>query len=183
MWKKQCKSQDYDAPFSIPEICLTSRLRWQISTNLKINLWNAKLRNCDKMNASNLPQLRPRSQDTSGWEMTIIFERKKNFWHFPFLIIWVMVKFLLLPESSWRRKGRRGRGRSSITLALLLSLLSSGMRKTFRLGSITIRHHSLCSRSVSLSSWSTNSTVLHLDIYLLSWWWGSLWDCCVNIQI
>ena len=24
-------------------------------------------------------------------------------------------------------------------------------------------------------SWSPNSTVLHLDIYLLSWWWGALW--------
>ena len=26
-----------------------------------------------------------------------------------------------------------------------------------------------------LTSWSPNSTVLHLDIYLLSWWWGALW--------
>ena len=170
MWKKQCKSQNYDASFSIPEICLSSRIRWQISTNLKIKLWNAKLRNCDKMNASNLPQLRPRSQDTSGWEMTISIWEKP--WHFLLLMFWVMVKLLLLPESSWRRKGRRGRDRSSTTLGLLLSLLSSGMRKTFRLGSITIRHHRFCSRSVLFGSWSTNSTVLHLDIYLLSWWWG-----------
>ena len=82
MWKKQCKSQNYDASFSIPEICLPSRIRWQISTNLKIKLWNAKLRNCDIMNASNLPQLRPRSQDTSGWEMTIIFEKNLDiFFH------------------------------------------------------------------------------------------------------
>ena len=74
---------------------------------------------------------------------------RKTFWNFPLLIFWGMVKLLLLPESSWRRKGRKGRGRSSTTLGLLLSLLSSGMRKTFRLGLIIIYHHSFCSRSWS----------------------------------
>ena len=29
-------------------------------------------------------------------------------------------------------------------------------------------------------SWSSNSTVLHLDIYLLSWWWGALWACGIG---
>ena len=31
-----------------------------------------------------------------------------------------------------------------------------------------------------LPSWSPNSTVLHLDIYLLSWWWGALWACGIG---
>ena len=104
MWKKQCKSQDYDAPFSIPEICLTSRLRWQISTNLKIKLWNAKLRNCDKMNASNLPQLRPRSQNTSGWEMTIII------WEKPFDIFFSWYSGSWSNISSYQRAAGGGRG-------------------------------------------------------------------------
>ena len=31
-------------------------------------------------------------------------------------------------------------------------------------------------------SWSPNSTVLHLDIYLLSWWWGALWAWGIFFQ-
>ena len=31
-------------------------------------------------------------------------------------------------------------------------------------------------------SWSPNSTALHLDIYLLSWWWGVLWAWGIFFQ-
>ena len=126
------------------------------STNLKMNLWNANikiLRQNERLKPSTTETALPRYFRVRNDDHYL----RKTFWHFLLLIFWVMVKYLLLPESSWRRKGRRGRGRSSITLALLLSLLSSGMRKTFRLGSITISHHSFCSRSVLFSSWSTIS--------------------------
>ena len=145
MWKKPFILNHIENTFILNHIENTATK----STNLKMKLWNANikiLRQNERLKPSTTETALPRyfrvRNDDHFWE-------KKNFWHFPFLIIWVMVKFLLLPESSWRRKGRRGRGRSSTILGLLLSLLSSGMRKTFRLGVIIISHHSFCSRSWS----------------------------------